>query len=382
MRLMNESGAVTDVQLNEKVLMDNRSYNLSSAKESRDFIATLKEASRISGFERDGVYLYQVIKYGVDTEGKIKYIDTVLNAYGEKEAQKNLSENNELYSECIIEGEYLPTISMIGEKIILTSDSVIFMVPVKGEEADSEKYGVTTRSYFISERDYTVTYFSDEKSGFEARYLISEYKKSRFSNNFTATYITKITDSVDEDNVPCRKLYGYQRGVNTEILADKEIVSNSVDEVSVKDLKAGDIICCVTDSEGKLEQFIIMYKRDTNKTYSDALVAERTNNKVVLAHTVSSTPKGIKLVYETGMGGSTALNDELAFNGDYTVFNNVMYTVTVIDDRTKQAKAGSYLDVVGYEESPEDYSVVVAHCASSGASMSARQLIREIFVYK
>jgi len=382
MRLMNTDGAISDIPVSDKVLVDNRSYNLSSANDCRDFVATLKEASRISGFEREGAYLYQIIKYGVDAGGKIKHIDTTLNNSGEKDSQTSLSENNELYSERIVDGEYLATLSMIGEKIILTSDSVIFMVPLEGEESDFEKYGVTNKSYFASERDYTVTYFSDAESGFEAKYLMSEYKKSRLSNDFIATYITKITDTVDEDNLPCKKIYGYRRGATVEILANKEIVSNSVEDVSVNDLKAGDIIYYVADSDEKLDQFIIMYKRDTNKTYADALIAERTNNKVVLAHAVSSTPKGIKLVYETGMGGSTVLNDELAFKGDYTVFNNVIYNVTVIDDRTKQAKTGSYLDVIGYEESADDYSVVVAHCASSGASMSARQLIREIFVYK
>lgn len=381
LRLVDTSGNMSDIPVRNKVKVDGNFLNLSSSSDVNTFLSILRKGSSAAGFERGDTYLYQIIKFGIDAEGKINYIDTAMDSNGNKMLNSTIKSDNELYTERIVDGEYLSTLSMLGEKVILSPSSVVFMVPLPGEETDMEKYGVETKSYFVSEKKYTVSYYKDSTNGFQADYLMCEFKKSKMSFDFKASYIIKVTDAVNEENLPCKKLYCYQRGATSVVLVDKNLESIGVEGFRADNLKAGDIIYYEKSSDGMVGQFILMYKYDTNTTYTEELIAE-TRNKMYIAHTVSSTPYGIKLIYENAMNGLTVLNDSLAFEGDYTVFNNTLYNITVINRNTKQPKEGSYLDVIGYDESKTEYSKVLIHSANQARDMSGRQLIREIFVYK
>ena len=82
------------------------------------------------------------------------------------------------------------------------------------------------------------------------------------------------------------------------------------------------------------------------------------------------------------MNGATKLTDQLVADTRSILFNNLVYGVTVVDTRTMQARAGSYIDIIGYLENPDDYAVVIAHSGNGTNTLTSRQLIRELFLYK
>jgi len=383
-KLMAEDGSLFNLKLAENVKVDGNDIKSSSAAHITKLENILRNASVKCGNENPtDNYFYQIIKYGINKEGDINYIDTVLDKNGDPMAASDSGLNNEIYSEKI-SGTYLGSTGAVAQKVILASDLKVYMYPAPGDEGDNSYYTVRGKEFFKDSTRYNnLVYVKDTAKGYVSSVFLNRYTKSDIGENLsgmTVASVADITRLVNKEGTPCVKLYIYENTIKGEIIVPADLSTDlqevapdgSVKEVTLtaKDIKKGDLIYYTKDDvSGEVNAFVVFYSHLNNKLYGT-----KGSNKCELASVIDATAEGIKLVLDDNLNPDIESALEV---GNYTIFNNIQRDFFKIDIRTGKMEKASHYDLDSYVNSPTDYSRIVLRMF-----VSANSPLRDMFIYK
>lgn len=386
-RVMEDSGNFSDMSFNEKLIADGVEYNLGNSGSAASLIANLRKASTIiSGRaydEGEDPYCFQMIKYGINNEGKINYIDTVLDETGELSNEENLKLNNEVYFGVIDAAtpEYTASVNMISQKIIVSKSYNVFMYPSEGNERDTNYYAASSTGYFVNgSKQAGLLWFKDNASDFTASVFLRQFQSSSIKGDMpsmTAYIVTKVTEAVNAEGEKRKKWYLYSRGASIEILANPELVSATEveeDKITADEISDGDIIYYTENSaNGEVEAFLAFYTLADGKYFTTGSL---TYNQLEPAYAIRSTPGGIKLIFHSDApdGIEAGVNST-----SYKLFNNIHNAtgITYYDVRTKKARQGNHNDIIGYLDNTDEFTAEVMARWYHPTS----KIIREMIVY-
>jgi len=273
---------------------------------------------------------------------------------------------NELFTG-YVPGEYFNSSQMINQRVLIKSDTKVFMYPDAEYVSDTNYYGIKNSSYFRNDTAYNIVYFKDTNKGFDAPVFMQKYTDAGLATYIDSptSIITKITNAVDEDGNAKLKLYLYTRGTESSILTDSELRSGDTHKIPASELMPGDIIYYTVSSiTGETDGFAVYYH---NGEALQTAGGNMTESWVLLP-----TKEGIKVVPDSYVekNGIEAAPDCEA----YVIYNNMKYPVVIYDTQRHTGRMGSYRDLSGYEEDPSDYDKVIIRYYSS--------LMREMYLYK
>lgn len=390
-RVMDSSESFNDTIFADKVKVDGAEINLGSQTAKNSFIALLRKASTaISGrtYEQGSAdpYCFQLVKYGINKDGEINYVDTILDENGDIANAESIKLDNEVYYGVIDSSkpEYTSSVNMISQKIIVANEYNVFMYPGEGFENDSTYYAVRGSGYFVNGgSQHGLLWFKDNDEDFTASVFLRQYSSAGIDDDmptFKTHIVTKITDAVNSEGEKRKKWYLYSQGEAKEILVDPELYStvsegnqSTVDSVLATEVSEGDIIYITENTvTGELDLFVMLYSFKNNKYYP-----EEGKNKIEPSYAIKSTRGGIKLIYHSDApdGIESGVNSTA-----YRLFNNIKNAtgITYYNTKTKKARQGSYNDITGYLDNPDEYTselIVRWYHPTS-------KIIREMFVYE
>lgn len=390
-RIMTISSDFYDTTFADKMKLDGKTINVQSETGAENLISVLRYASsavsgRIYENGSNDPYCFQMIKYGINKDGEINYIDTILDEDGVVATEKSMKLDNEVYYGAIggTSAEYTASVNMISQQIIVADNYSVYMYPSEGLENDDTYYEVRSSGYFTNGgKQGGLLWFKDNAEDFTASVFLRKFKPAELVSdmpNFKAHIVTKITEAVNTDGEKRKKWYLYSQGENMEIMVDPDMLSSvsesnksKTEPVMAKDIAEGDIIYLAENNvTGEAELFAVLYTLKDNKAYP----AEG-NNAVASAYAIRSTAGGIKLIYHDEAPGGIEANLDSA---SYRLFNNIKNPggITYYNTKTKKARQGSYNDITGYLDNAEEYTsnllVRWYHPTS--------KIIREMFVYE
>ena len=249
--------------------------------------AILKNAQLYQG----GVFKRQLIRYQLDSEGKLRAIYIAKKIYDINGTEID----NPNYNIAGYEGyddesfalnyfkEELTWNLNINHQYTLSDDTVVFIVPQDPDNLDA--WEVSDRTYIKNEQKYPfAAYDANERLEFGA--VVVDYSSGGSANkNLMQTiYYAKIgscmitgkkSKMMGEDVVTC--LTGKTYGVNymqfqgwqevelipsTPDLADADSLWNTYIGTKLSDLEPGDVIEYQLDVEGKIERFRVLAKKN------------------------------------------------------------------------------------------------------------------------
>ncbi len=372
-------------------------------------LAAKKTESRPSGSARFNT----MVRYRVNSDGKINMIDTVLDTDGALATKDTMEPDDVLYIQksednatCVVTG----AIRMIGARIAFDAVTPVFLYPL---DTDDDSYGVTVSGNVFANgikynadatRHTMYAYYIEKESTLPDLFIhpftgIGAYQTA--SSGFM-TMVQKVTNTVDEEGQPKVKVYALTNNTAATYLCDPDFTS--IGEISVKasDLKPGDILyLAISSFDNSIESFQIRYLVSTEKVYNNvAYKNDNANNRsqfATLVYPYKANNEGMQ--YVMCYDGITKRQDGTFIKYDTwdieELYNNMSggnvmgyrslnfndrLPITVYDSSKKgdnQVYAGGINDIVTYQEAGADLTKIVIHTYNY-----AYHLPRAIFVIK
>ncbi len=369
-RIFTEDGEFVDFVPAKYITLDGNEPKIKTdnVSEMTNLINTLKLAStKISAVPNAGTTnttLHQMVKYRINDDGKITYIDTLLTKDKTLATRVDMQPSDSVYFEKFTDlTTYTNGGTHIGSKYYATAATKVYLY----HPSDKYEYGVvpgtTVYQSYIKASGYA--FYSNEFSIFPDVYMKENDKQTSFNTMYTNYYaiIKKMTDTVDDEGMPAKKVYAYVNNspvtfVTKETLAPDNVptVPNSnpavkLDGFSVKDLKEGDIITYSLDTvTGELSNYELIYRDGT-------LFAPPGAQASFMAYVYDVQDDGFIYVLADKISDIEA---EL-IAGNYSSARLTSAAVTVYDKNEAEAeriKAGSLSDLYSYKDFKGDTSKI------------------------
>lgn len=228
LKILDSSGKVLRLKTAEKIKINGeRNYNAKTAR------------TALTGLEA----VQKVILYKLDAFNCVREIVT---AGSDKNCGLYKLKSDDTLT-------YKATQKTFGGQVNMDSDTTVFCVPQTVSSNDLE-YSVNTMTFW-NESDYAIgAYVFDEESIFADAIVVQV--GTSLSAVTSATVVDKISVTIDEDDLPCKKLYGYNTSGAVELLAS----------VDLPELERGDIVIYTQDGLGKINQIRQLFDAET-ETY-------------------------------------------------------------------------------------------------------------------
>lgn len=283
-QIFNTDGKFEDFASAEKISIDGY-----IKKESNEVISALTA----SGYDKDNVKgngVYQLIKYTINDNDEISYIDTLepnkrqtetdLTLYAEK-AERQLGGSYKYFHK---KGD------KSAVRFNMTDDTYIFDIPT--DKSDLDNYTMRDTSYFNLDTPVVMEAYDSVDLGIVSVCIINTGGATG-GDNFALhdKYFRIVAKKVmerDEDGNYAEKIYagtlnelrGYS--ITDETKVYKMISQTKAEPIAVTDIKFGDIICADIDNKGNARRLIKIFPR--TKTLEDG-----TNVDVTVDDLVSGT---------------------------------------------------------------------------------------------
>ena len=305
--------------------------------------------------------LCQMVKYRVNNDDKITYIDTVLKEDGTMAKRADMTENNEVY------GEYFKGITpylngdlYIGWQYRTSADKKAFLY----HDTDKSKYSVVSSTVaYTTAMDrsaYGYAFYSMSNSIYPDVFMKSANGAAVYGITYSNNYaiVQKTTSAVDSEGMPAVKVYAYVNGALTNFFAPSGLTSTNNSSltsapVMVDRLKEGDIINVAYDSvTGNFKNFEIVYEgtgalSTTEMEVDLAYVYEVKNDGFIYQAIPDNAPN--QTAATTFASGLT----------DYRTVGAKAGTLMVYDSSRpvgSRLRQGTFADLYGYVDSYVDES--------------------------
>ncbi len=275
-KFMTENGILLTYKLAPKVKIDGTRYDL--YKDMTIIEAHLKEAGKenrydVATSDTDNDMITQMVKYSVNYDGDVNYIDTVLHYYNksltpssELTRRTTSDGDNEVYIVKILDevtnrGYYSSTFSTLDGKVVVSSDTKVFIHPSIGLY-DENIFSIKDKKYISSAYRMKIKAYYDRADSIECKIFMKEdnnYDISMDTSGLLFSTVMKITDTVNADGESRKKLYLFNNNSEISVLS-KEGIMDTSNTKAIKDLKEGDIIYyTVSSATNELNAFQLRY---------------------------------------------------------------------------------------------------------------------------
>lgn len=348
-RIYTANGTFAVYPAAKKVTVDGVEYQkMDSALTDRLALA----AREINARQENGYYL-QMVKFGLNAAGEINYIDTVLDAAGNRTKQDDITPKNEVYFTAIT-GRYLNSSNAINCQVLIGDSVSVFQYPADLSEESS--YTVSGNSFFVNNQDYTNLFcFGDSKDALAPNVFMTDLADDINNNIYTLymSIVDKTSQVVDENGETALKLYLYTNGASETVIAQNGLMGTG-EPISVNTLKPGDIIYYTKNPvTGRISNFRIRYTYATNKIsnnpsnyhgleFAYPYSVKRDGTRFVLA----SSPQEIPEKYETAS----------------YVFKNANVSFYIYDSTSgKKIKRATYQELADYQSAGTECTRMLVH---------------------
>lgn len=307
-----------------KVLESSETWFVNDVKYTEENIGTLTFAD------------YQVVRYRLDKDGKIKSIYTVGNEF----IQLAGNSSRGFVSNVFVANQVMD--------IAVDSNTVFLQVPNRAagdNQNDSSFYSLMTLGNFVRDSWYTVSAYGFEQDNIVAPFVLVERSTSNAATpSGTYMVVTDIQVSVNKDNIVVDQIIGYDNNKNKV-----EILTKSSGVASSNGIEEGDFFAMVLYPDGTLQRPVQIYDYKTG--------AFNSNYK---ARDYNQTHFG-RLAYAYDMSGNfLLLSDDSAELTTRKVINASSATVFIVDStaRRDMIRVGSLADIKTLKQSGTAAKVV------------------------
>ena len=371
-KFMDDSGNFGITTFADNLTIDDKEY-----KKDYEAVKTIlhKSSKAIFGDDIESGCIAQAMRYSVNAEGKINFIDTVFNSYdGTLGAPGNMSGKNTLYMLSYEDLNYKQNAMSLGGQVLVSNDTKVFRVPMPNDDTvdflDEDFYDISQRTYFQDNNNYTgIAYYSKDDAA--AAQLIT-LKNSAGGGGWGSTeipfaYFVKASKSFDENEEVVTKVYFWQYGKLQTVNCSKDNISFTIKDETfdIEDLKCGDMFRYSVDGKGNLDAFVLVYRAETDTLYPVYPTGVYDTPRMVKGYVYGAHTDGFRFEVtddvtdlEDGAGLETARNIGTVMIYDKDAVNN--------DEKLKPA---THSQMVGYDRAGEDCSRVVLqqrYCAPIG----------------
>lgn len=220
------------------------SLNGEYGKQPSEIISALQSGDSITA---------QLIVYETNSSGNITSIETAADgtatgAPNTAAFTKNIQKDDMIYKRA--SGK----LGSVG----ISDDTIIFDIPATAG-TDTDKYSMRTKETLSNDSSYDAIIY-DLRENYTASVVIITSSTGVTNSESPITVVNYLAEVQNEDFEYTDKLYGYQGGTETEVMAaDKSVLRKS----DGSPLKAGDIIQYRTNAKGEIDGITILF--DSNK---------------------------------------------------------------------------------------------------------------------
>lgn len=368
------------------VKLDNRekAYNGESIADMQAMKGIIETAASLyptvpKGSER----INTVIKYSVNDEGKLTAVDTVLNSKGEPSVRNEMISGDSLIAvefldaQCVVSAGY----NVLGNKITVDKTKKVIFYP--DDDGVNGYFASNCESVFNNTGKYTgVAYYTDKNSIKPDLFVMHEaaaYYYHTSSSGYTSI-VVKMTDTIDDDGMPVKKLYLYHNNQSVVYICDPTLKAMGEKEISVKDLNPGDIIyCAINKLTDKLESFYLRYDAENGLLYNNDTTANKRGQTLSVGYPYLSNEKGMHYVVT-----SSPSSVEAEYNsGNYMVAEFSANVPITVFDKSKKGNncvyAGTADEILSWLEAEDECTKLVMHTYGTTAYTLPRgiYIIRE-----
>ena len=279
---------------------------------------------------------YQVVRYSLDKEGKIKKLYTVGNEF----VQLAANSSRGFVSNVFVANQVMD--------IAVDSNTVFLQVPNRAagdDQTDEEFYNIMPLSSFIRDGWYTVSSYGFEEDEVVAPFvLVERYTSTAATPSGTYMVVSDIHVSLDKDDCPVDKIIGYDINKNKV-----EILTRDMGVATASGIEEGDFFAMVLYPDGSLQRAVQLYDYKTgafNNNYKGRDYNTTNFARFGYAYDVSSN--------------FLLLSDDSASLTSRKVLNTSSATVLIVDSEARKdiVKIGTLSDIQTHKQSAKAAKVV------------------------
>ena len=235
-RILDEDGSFYDYETADKPELDGQKVTTADLLNSTFLIRTTSGFGTNPLFN-DGEFKEQLVRYKINSSGRIASIDTTLRGINEDDRTLKLASitKKRYYS------SYSKTLSITDEIYTPEADVKVFSVSQGAYNMDKESdYSVSGSNIFNGEHEYDLAIYDADKFNRVKAMVMSKTSEENMLVEASLMLVTNIGTAIDENGNECVMFEGMTNGALKQIYARDEMLSSQSNRV--EEIKKGDII--------------------------------------------------------------------------------------------------------------------------------------------
>jgi len=315
LELLDETGKPRQIKIEQKIEIDGKNYKY------------IKQAFNILGNTR------QLICYRTNKNGEIISIDTEIQG-------KDENKSTSLHKVQDFESVLYKSWGMIGNKINIDGNTVIFCIPNSIMSADREEFGVKKMSDLKNDTwYYCASYAVNDRVEYDEILIIQGYDWNVPSDNLPGILVSEKGQMLNDENTVVDYVEGQRGNEKVRVLCS--------DDYSLSEIKSGDFIIASLNGKGEITSARIAYSPASENIKRPS---EPLSNVACLV-----TSGYVNDV----IGNMVHIGYENSDNYDST-FNFNLGTVLIYDTENEKIEKGSVNDLISGKVSGDEGSLVLA----------------------
>lgn len=299
----------------------------------------------------------QIVGYRLNSDGEISMLDTVGTMTGTDDV---------LCKEISSSGRYKKKNATFSGRVGIASNAKIFSVPSDTDDTDEKSFSAVTLDSIPNDTDVDsfIGYRTIEESPLCDILIIHDYGSSGIQKEDTFAVVTKVRDSLNEDDMVVPVITMMKRGeIKDYTCEDEDVAKNirSFDGTNLGEYKLGrgDTVKFALSSDGKIEEIELHYDYSEKKMLSKNNPANYTGTPGIMLMNVYN--KYEDMIVTTANTPKPGMTSE---TGAFVYYKAGGYDIIVYDEELDEGvKAGSVADINDFVHNGENYSK--AYIASS-----------------
>ena len=250
LKLLETGGKWNNLELANSIKLDDQVVTSKSFKdvEKMSALYTINGQGKVE-FKR------QLIVFELDSEGKIKLIDTAETITSSNADE--LLRNNSFSKREVTKSEYYsPSKTFNGEQYI-TASTKVFIIPKAGSSVanDDQYYQVRDYQYFTNDKEYDELELFD-LSRFSTARAVVDYMATPYEAVNEKEYlfmVKRVAKVINKDGDETYKLTGY---VNNKEVSYETVNLNIIDGSNTPQIREGDILQVDLDDKSRIDSFV------------------------------------------------------------------------------------------------------------------------------
>lgn len=341
----------------------------------------------VSGKKPDGLAIEpdcycQTVRYRIDSDGNIDYIDTVLNTSSDgfvPGSRSNADGDNRLYMYNGGTLRYKINGRNLDGKIVVPANSLILRIPdvtnADFDYTDVENYKKGSSTMFADNGMYNVSAFFDGGDKIAADFfnVISVGATGWLGTSDPLPVFVKKTIVVTPDGEVVKKITLLEDGKTKELLCDKDIEfvipeGNEISgKLSINDLKPGDLISYIEGKDGYMTDFELNYRAEDDMFIKGLRYDSDFNSafRLISAYVGRVEEDGFEFKVTDDIS-------EMENDDNFEVMLKPSCKITIYDGNEKgknKVRSGSFNDFIGYDKANADCTKIIMQQRYSQAIM-------------